>query len=164
MTDGKRAADADNPRGYYEWEAIKQIAKNKELLDDKTVEGCAIKCISMLLLSLPTKHQYKVIFMLRPISEVVVSQRAMTTRLGSKGANLEPSQLERGLRAHREEIRKWGKGAQHIEWIEIDYPELVRNPAPVIEKLVEFLGTERLPRANSMVSVVDPALHRRKVT
>jgi len=164
MTDGKRAADADNPRGYYEWEAIKQIAKNKELLDDKTVEGNAIKCISMLLPSLPTKHQYKVIFMLRPIAEVVASQRAMITRLGSKGANLEPPQLERGLRAHREEIRKWGKGAQHIEWIEIDYPELVRNPVPVIEKLIEFLGTDRLPRANAMVSVVDPALHQRKVT
>jgi tetratricopeptide (TPR) repeat protein len=164
MTDGKRAADADNPRGYYEWEAIKQIAKNKELLDDKTVERHAIKCISMLLPSLPTKHQYKVIFMLRPIAEVVASQQAMTTRLGTKGANLEPSQLERGLRAHREEIRKWGKGAQHIEWMEIDYPELVRNPAPVIEKLVEFLGTDRLPKPNAMVSVVDPALHRRRMT
>ncbi|MGH7983807.1 MAG: alkaline phosphatase family protein [Candidatus Udaeobacter sp.] len=164
MTDGKRAADADNPRGYYEWEAIKQIGKNKELLDDQTVEGHAIKCVSMLLPSLPTKHQYKVIFMLRPIAEVVASQQAMTTRLGSKGANLEPSQLERGLRAHREEIRKWGKAAQHIEWMEIDYPELVRNPVPVIEKLVEFLRTDRLPRANAMVSVVDPALHRRKAT
>src|SRR5882724_7431144 len=164
MTDGERAADADNPRGYYEWEAIKQIAKDKELLDDKMVEGYAIKCISMLLPSLPTKHQYKVIFMLRPIAEVVASQRAMITRLGSKGANLEPTQLERGLRTHREEIRKWGKGAQHIEWIEIDYPELVRNPVPVIEKLIEFLGTDRLPRANAMVSVVDAALHRHKVT
>jgi hypothetical protein len=118
----------------------------------------------MLLPSLPTKHQYKVIFMLRPIAEVVASQQAMTTRLGSKGANLETAQLERGLRAHREEIRKWGKGAQHIEWIEIDYPELVRNPVPIIEKLVEFLGTDRLPKADAMVSVIDPVLHRRKVT
>jgi predicted AlkP superfamily phosphohydrolase/phosphomutase/tetratricopeptide (TPR) repeat protein len=164
MTDGKRAADADNPRGYYEWDAIKQIAKNKELLDDKAIEGCAIKCISVLLPSLPTKHQYKVIFMLRPIAEVVASQRAMLTRSGSKGANLESEQLERGLRAHREEIRNWGKSAQHIEWIEIDYPELVRNPVSVIKKLVDFLGTDRLPRTNAMVSVVDPALHRRKVT
>ena len=23
MTDGQRGADVDNPRGYYEWEAIK---------------------------------------------------------------------------------------------------------------------------------------------
>ena len=26
-----------------------------------------------------------------------------------------------------------GKGVQHIEWIEVDYPELARNPAPVRE-------------------------------
>src|SRR5207248_5659154 len=44
MTDKVRAADIDNPRGYYEWEAIKEIAKKPELLDDANVEGRAIKC------------------------------------------------------------------------------------------------------------------------
>ena len=29
ITDGERGADVDNPRGYYEWEAIKQIGKNR---------------------------------------------------------------------------------------------------------------------------------------
>src|SRR6266480_4138670 len=33
MTDHERKADIDNPGGYYEWEAIKQIAKKPELLD-----------------------------------------------------------------------------------------------------------------------------------
>ena len=155
---------SDNPRGYYEWEAIKQIAKKPELLDDKRLRGARSNAFPCCCPRMPAKHQYKVIFMLRPIAEVVASQRAMTTRLGSKGANLEPAQLERGLRAHREEIRKWGKSAQHIEWLEIDYPELVRDPVPVIERLVEFLGSHRLPRPDAMVSVVDPALHRHKVT
>lgn len=36
--------------------------------------------------------------MLRPIDEVVASQRAMTTRLASKEANLDLRQLERGMR------------------------------------------------------------------
>jgi hypothetical protein len=96
MTDKVRAADVDNPRGYYEWEAIKQIAKKPELLDDAKVEGRAIKCISMLLPALPTKHRYKVIFMIRPIAEVMASQQAMTSRLGTKGASLDHDQLERG--------------------------------------------------------------------
>ena len=111
MTDGERAADIDNPRGYYEWEAIKQIGKKPELLDDEAVEGRAIKCISMLR-AMPPQHQYKVIFMTRPIAEVVASQQAMTTRLGTKGANLDLEELERGLRAHRE-IRRWGAAAPH---------------------------------------------------
>ena len=162
MTDGQREADVDNPRGYYEWEAIKQIAKKPELLDDEAVEGRAIKCISMLLPALPEKHQYKVIFMLRPIAEVVASQQDMTTRLGTKGAQLDSEQLERGLRAHREEMRRWAKNTPNVELLEVDYPVLVRDPAPAIAKLLEFLGSERLPNEKAMVSVVDPALHRRK--
>src|SRR5215831_6118141 len=162
MTDKVRAADVDNPRGYYEWEAIKQIAKKPELLDDAKVEGRAIKCISMLLPALPTKHHYKVIFMMRPIAEVMASQQAMTSRLGTKGASLDHEQLERGLRAHREEMRRWGRTIPDVEWLEVDYPALVRDPAPTISKLVEFLGRERLPNERAMAAVIDASLHRRK--
>jgi predicted AlkP superfamily phosphohydrolase/phosphomutase/tetratricopeptide (TPR) repeat protein len=162
MTDKQRGADVDNPRGYYEWEAIKQIAKKPELLDDESVADRAIKCISMLLPAMPVKHQYKVIFMLRPIAEVVASQHAMTTRLGKKGASLEPEQLARGLRAHREEVRKWAQTAPHIEWLEVEYPGLIHDPAPALAKVVEFLGRERLPNESAMAAVIDPALHRRR--
>ena len=162
MTDRERSADIDNPRGYYEWEAIKQIAKKPELLDDEAVAGRAIKCISMLLPRMPEKHHYKVIFMLRPIAEVVASQQAMTTRLGTTGAKLDPEQLERGLRAHREEVRRWAASSPEIEWLEIDYPSLVRDPAPAIARLVEFLGRENLPNEQKMGAVIDPALYRRK--
>ncbi|HEY1583867.1 MAG TPA: sulfotransferase domain-containing protein, partial [Chthoniobacterales bacterium] len=162
MTDKERVADVDNPRGYFEWEAIKQIAKKPELLDDEAVDGRAIKCISMLLPALPENHQYKVIFMLRPIAEVAASQKAMTVRLGTKGAKLDPQQLERGLRAHREETRRWVTNAEHVDWLEIDYPSLVRNPAPAIKRLVEFIGAERLPNEKAMSAIVDPSLHRRR--
>ena len=163
MTDAQRGADVDNPRGYYEWEAIKQIGKKPELLDDAAVHGRAIKCISMLLPMMPAKHDYKVVFITRPIAEVVVSQRAMTTRLGTKGANLDAEQLERGLRAHREELRKWAAAAPHIDLLEIDYPVLVCDPEPIISKLVVFLGRERLPNEVAMGAVIDPSLYRKRV-
>jgi len=162
MTDHERKADIDNPRGYYEWEAIKQIAKKPERLDEEQIQGKAIKCISMLLPSLPSKHQYKVVFMMRPIAEVIASQQAMTSRLGTKGASLDFDQLERGLRAHREEMRRWGRTTPDVEWLEVDYPALVRDPAPTISKLVEFLGRERLPNEPAMAAVIVASLHRRK--
>ena len=162
MTDHEREADIDNPRGYYEWEAIKQIAKKPELLDDESIQGKAIKCISMLLPALPPKHRYKVIFMMRPIAEVMASQQAMTSRLGTRRASLDHDQLERGLRAHREEMRRWGKTTPDVEWLEVDYPALVSDPALVITQLVEFLGGERLPNEEAMAAVIDPALYRRK--
>ena len=144
MTDNVRAADVDNPRGYFEWEAIKQIAKEPELLDDPAVEGKAIKCISMLLTKMPEHHHYKVIFMTRPIEEVIASQEKMKTRLGTKGAELERKQLERGMHAHRDETRKWLGHARHIDVMEVDYPTLVRDPQSIIPRLVDFLGKDCL--------------------
>jgi hypothetical protein len=162
MTDDKRGPDTDNPRGYYEWEAIKQIGKQPELLDDEAVNGKAIKCVSMLLPRMPPKHDYKLIFMRRPIAEVLASQQAMTTRLGTKGADLDSEQLARGLRAHREDIRRWATAVPHIALLEIDYPTLVREPLPQISRLIDFLGTNRLPDFKRMATVVDSSLYRRK--
>ncbi len=163
MTDHERRADVDNPRGYYEWEAIKQIAKKPELLDEESVAGRAIKCISMLLPALPAQHHYKVLFMMRPIAEVMASQQAMTSRLGTKGASLGHDQLERGLRSHREEVRRWGTTRPEVEWLEVDYPALVRDPAESISKLVEFIGREHLPNESAMAAVIDASLHRQRL-
>lgn len=162
LTDGERVADVDNPKGYYEWESIKQIEKKPELLDADDLNGRAIKCISMLIPAMPLKHKYKVIFMTRPIEEVVVSQRAMVKRLGTKGAEIDTEQLQRGLTAHRNETLSWLKRVPHMEFIEIDYPKLVQDPLPQIARLVEFLGADRLPSSPEMAKVVDPSLHRKK--
>jgi len=163
MTDRQRAADVDNPKGYYEWEPIKQIGKKPELLDQEELNGCAIKCISMLLPRMPLKHNYKVIFMTRPIEEVVVSQSAMVKRRATKAAELDSAELKRGLRGHRDEILSWLKSTPHMEFIEIDYPTLVQEPLPQISRLIDFLGEDRLPSSEQMATVVDPTLYRRKV-
>jgi tetratricopeptide (TPR) repeat protein len=145
VSDGQRAADIDNPKGYYEWEAIKQIAKHPEVLDAEGLAGRAIKCISMLLPKLPLQHNYKVIFMTRPIEEVVMSQQKMIGRLETTGAELEREQLQRGLKAHRDETRRWLATAPHMELLEVDYPSLVHDPLGAIAKIVGFLGPDRLP-------------------
>ena len=85
MTDDKRGPDTDNPRGYYEWEAIKQIGNHPELLDDEAVNGKAIKCVSMLLPGMPAKHDYKLIFMRRPIAEVLASPAGYDHTTGNQG-------------------------------------------------------------------------------
>jgi LPS sulfotransferase NodH len=116
----------------------------------------------MLLPRMPLKHNYKVIFMTRPIEEVVRSQRAMIDRRATKTAELESAQLQRGLRAHRDEILGWLKSTPHMQFIEIDYPTLVREPLPQVSRLIDFLGKDGLPNSEHMATVVDPSLHRRK--
>jgi hypothetical protein len=71
LSDGERQADADNPRGYLEWERIKQLPKDPACIAE--AEGKCVKVISLLLLSLPEGHEYRVIFMQRPLAEVLAS-------------------------------------------------------------------------------------------
>ena len=74
-TDGERAADEDNPRGYFEVERVKTLSNG---VDPTWLAGCrgqVIKVISSLLQSLPTHLNYRVIFVTRDLGEVLASQR-----------------------------------------------------------------------------------------
>ena len=55
LSDGERQADTDNPRGYLEWERIKQLPNDPALIAE--AEGKVVKVISRLLLSLPAGHE-----------------------------------------------------------------------------------------------------------
>lgn len=65
LADGERQADPDNPRRYLEWERIKQLPDYPECIAE--AEGKVVKVISRLLLSLPEGHEYRIIFMERPL-------------------------------------------------------------------------------------------------
>jgi hypothetical protein len=45
LSDGQRAADGDNPRGYYEWERIKRLPQEPDRIDE--AEGQAVKVIAV---------------------------------------------------------------------------------------------------------------------
>ena len=81
LSDGERKADTDNPKGYLEWERIKQLPKQPDLIAE--AEGKVVKVISQLILSLPDGHEYKVVFMQRPLPEVLKSQEEMLKRRGT---------------------------------------------------------------------------------
>jgi|GEM_PF-3729795 len=72
LSDGERKADANNPRGYLEWERSKQLPQDPACIPEG--EGKTVKVISRLLLALPEDHEYRVIFMQRPLPEVLASQ------------------------------------------------------------------------------------------
>ena len=57
LSDGERKADTDNPKGYLEWERIKQLPKEPGLIVE--AEGKVVKVISQLILAL---HEYDPIF------------------------------------------------------------------------------------------------------
>ena len=162
ITDGERVADQDNPRGYFEWEPIKKIGEQPELLDNDDYDGKALKVISMLLKKLPNIHDYKVIFMLRPIDEIAKSQSQMIARLETEGAALEEADLKRGLKDHRNQILKWLKSEKHMEHVTISYSQLMTASEEPLSKIQEFLGSELLPDPAAMASAIDPSLYRNR--
>ncbi len=160
MTDEKRAADEDNPKGYFEWEDIKKIEQQPELLDE--VENHkVIKVISMLLQKMPREHDYKVIFMFRPIGEIAASQQKMIERLGTDGAQLEQEELRRGLSVHRNTVLDWLSTAKNMDVLKISYGELMENPDAASTEIQSFLG-ELLSAPEQMTSVIDQSLYRNR--
>src|ERR1035438_2859225 len=84
LSGGEPKAATANPKGYLEWERIKQVPKNPGLIAE--AEGKVVKVISQLILSLPASHEYRIVFMQRPLPEVLRSQDEIdrkSTRLNS---------------------------------------------------------------------------------
>ncbi|MGI9518646.1 MAG: alkaline phosphatase family protein [Pirellulaceae bacterium] len=162
QTDGERNADSDNPRGYYEWEVIKSISKHPELLDDEGLERKAIKAVSMVLPQLPFNHEYKVLFMMRPTSEVAASQSKMIDRLGTEGATLAEQETAQRLEQHRLSTLAWMEHNPRVEYLAVDYPRLVNDPGSILPEIIEFVGADRLPTADAMADVVDASLYRQR--
>src|SRR5439155_309570 len=71
VTDNIRAADTDNPRGYYEFEPVKKIKQDISWLPG--TRGKVFKMVSQLLYHLPSGEQYRVVFMERDLDEMLVS-------------------------------------------------------------------------------------------
>ncbi len=158
-TDALRTADEDNPEGYLEWEAVKRIAREPELLDEPGLEHRAIKVISALLPALPRHHRYGVIFMRRPAEEIVRSQAQMIARRGAAPAATDAVHLE----AHAVALQEFLRGHPNVfDVLEVDYPSLVAEPASWVPRIVEFVGAELLPDAAQMARAVRASLYRNR--
>src|SRR5262249_58261695 len=87
LTDALRPADADNPNGYWEYEPVKRLQQDNSWIPK--AEGKAVKVVSALLPYLPPQHTYKIIFMQRPLQEVMASQTVMLERRGGQRGKTE---------------------------------------------------------------------------
>lgn len=156
VTDSIRAADTDNPRGYYEFERVKKIKEDKAWLPG--ARGKAVKMVSQLLYELPATEQYRIIFMERDLDEVLASQEKMLERLGKVAAPREP--MERAFRIHLERVDAWLKSQHNSAVLRVNYKDLVEKPEAIARRVCEFLGI--LTHAQDMADAVDPALYRNK--
>ena len=119
LTDSVRTADADNPRGYFEFELVKKIQQDSSWLEQ--ARGKVVKMVHLLLLNLPAGYQYRIVLMVRDHRQVLASQAAMLKRQGKIGANLsdEPTgnrsrSIGEGLRPATAESRALGHSTEKL--------------------------------------------------
>jgi hypothetical protein len=158
LIDGIRTPDKDNPKGYFEFEKVKQIEDDQAWLPE--ARGRAVKMIAELLRHLPPAYEYKVIFMRRAMEEILASQREMLFRRGEPTDKVRDEDMARMFEDHLAKVTKWIAQQPHMEVLYVSYNDLLADPRPQTEAINRFLGGQL--DVDSMVNAVDPALYRQR--
>lgn len=184
--DGVRLPDPDNPRGYFELEAVKRIRR-----DARFLEGCrgrVVKIVAPLLRELPPHFAYRVLFVERDLAEILASQRRLLERQGSDEgpggmASGGPTDeiLARGFTGVLDRCRAWLAHAPQIPVLFVDHRALLESTSESMSRIAQFLeqtgedarnaassaspssalATPAFERARAeMIRAVDPSLYR----
>ena len=157
VVDNEREADEDNPKGYFELEAVKKIKENNSWLSD--AEGNVVKMVSMLLYELPVDRKYKVIFMKRNMDEMLLSQQKMLERKNEKNIATN-EELKNLYNTHLNDIHRWLQEQEHIEVLYVSYNDILDNPHESIQGINLFLDNQL--DCQKMMQVVDQSLYRNR--
>jgi len=162
LADDLRAADENNVRGYLEFDPVKRLAADNRWLRDSV--GRAVKIVSPLLSHLDPTLTYRIVHMVRPVREVVASQRTMVSRLGRSGADVSDEALaailERQLisaRAVLDDMQARGRAVV----VEVGYLAAMRHPQATAALVADLFADGFDEKAAA--AAIDPALRRATV-
>ena len=158
LTDHVRAADEDNPKGYYEFEAVKRLSEDSSWVAES--DGKVVKMVYRLLYDLPKEHDYRVVFMERDLSEVIQSQEAMLARSGKPAGDIPPDRLAQIYAQQLDEVRGWLSRQPNFKVLYVGHSEVLNAPGEVASKLNEFLGGDL--DVEAMQAVPDRSLYRKR--
>ncbi len=159
LTDRLRAADDDNPRGYYELEAVKKTKQDASWLTD--APGKAVKLVHLLLYDLPGDRACRVVFMRRKMQQVLASQQTMLERQSRQGSALPAEKLGQIFADQLDKIAAYLDQQSNIRVLYVDYNRIITDPDPLIDQINDFLGGSL--DTHAMQEVVDPNLYRQRI-
>jgi len=158
LTDNKRAADEDNPLGYYEFEKVLELAKDRSWLPQ--ARGKVVKIVAQLLPHLPSGEHYQIVFMHRDLKEIVASQHAMLKRLGRPESDLDDERLTQTFSAQVRRVRTQLGRRHDVRVLDVHYGNLLADTAAGVERVARFLGSEF--DRDAAAASVRPDLRRQK--
>jgi len=159
LTDKIRQADDDNPCGYYEYEAVKQLYNGNDTWLSEAI-GKVIKVVAPLLPYLPSTYKYKIIFMHRNLSEVLTSQSKMLHNREEDAGTVGDEELARIFERYLKSVNAWIQNQSDVERLDVSYNELIADPSSNIRRINHFLGKDL--SEESMMNAVRPELYRQR--
>ncbi|RIK16066.1 MAG: sulfotransferase family protein [Anaerolineae bacterium] len=159
ITDKLREADEDNPKGYYEFERVKQMDQGDTswVVDAR---GKVVKVISALLKHLPPGEQYRIVFVRRNMPEILASQRKMLIRRGEDPDKMDDAQMAMLFEKHLKQVDEWLKAQPNFRVLYVHYSDILADPRPQIARINDFLGGNMDEEA--MAAAIDPNLYRNR--
>ncbi len=160
MTDGEREADIDNPKGYFEYERIKDLENETDKSYLQESRGKVVKVISFLIKELPEDNSYRVLFMRRDIDEVIASQNKMIYRLGTEDTSATDAEVKKLYQRHLVQVKNMVDKRADIAMIDVNHRKAIKDPMFVANQVNDFLGGGLDVQA--MAAVVDKKLYRNR--
>ncbi len=154
LSDTRREADENNPKGYLEFDPVKKLHLDSSWISD--AKGKVLKVIARQLVHLPAGHRYRIIFMHRELNEVLVSQQKM---LGKESTATDAT-LHTVFERQRNEAVQWADKQPFVDLLELHYAQVIQDPVGTARAISSFL--ERTVNEEEMVKTVDKNLYRNR--
>ena len=160
LTDGVRNADINNPRGYFEYEKVKELQNDNSWISE--ADGKAVKVIAQLIPYLPAEFDYSVILMKRNIDEILLSQGKMVESLGGRKATVGSEVLKKVFEDQLKKCEEYLDVSKNFKKCEVDFNRLISGNTEIIGNLNSKLDL-KLDLEN-VTGVIDKSLYRSKVS
>ena len=158
LTDNIRKKDEDNPKGYYEFEAVKKTKDNSSWVP--SAQGKVVKMVYILLYDLPDDYEYRVIFMRRNMDEVLASQKIMLERSGKQGAKISDEKLAALFNTQLAKLDHWIADRKNFSILPVNHQDMITSPKVQCERINKFLGG--VLDVDAAAEIVNPALYRNR--
>lgn len=162
VDDGVREADNSNPHGYLESAKAKQIQVDNRFVSE--AKGKAVKLVLHTLSHLPSNNNYKVIWMNRPLTEVILSQEVMLGKTAEQVKKYFPFGKAMQMEQQGAEIFKKLDAMGNVEILEVEYSDCLSAPNSVVKRIERFLSDLNvLLEEDKMMAAIDSKLYRSRM-
>lgn len=160
--DDSRLPDEHNPRGFFEHGRIKTSHIDVSWLEEAA--GKVAKVVLPQFRHLPGTGNYLVIWMDRPLSEVILSQEVMKGKKKRDVLDFFPFHKAMQMESESAAILKWAEASGNISVLKVKYHDCFDNTAEVVKSLSDFLEGHGIKTdKEAMTSAVDEKLRRNRL-